>query len=366
MIPGILGRPRHFELALSVEERAALEAMATSRSLPYSQVSRAQIVLASAAGEASKDIAARFGVTQQTVGMWRRRFHTRRLAGLSDAPKSGRVRTHDDERVACLLRTVLETKPVEGDTWSVRTLAADTGISKSMVQRYLSLFGVQPHRTKSFTLSTDPYFVEKVRDIVGLYLNPPDHALVLCVDEKSQIQALERAQSVLPMGLGYVEGVTHGYIRHWTTTLFAALDIATGEVLTQCKARHRHQEFLAFLRHIDANVPPDLDVHLVLDNYATHKHLKVRAWLAQRPRYHVHYTPTYSSWLNQVERWFGHLTQQAIKHGSFRTTRELIQRIDTFVDYYNTRSRPFAWTATADSIFAKLERLMLRISGIPH
>jgi transposase len=365
-MPLAVGRPRQFELDLTREEEEALQAMAASRSLPHSHVRRAQIILASAAGEPSSAIATRLGLTAQTIGYWRTRFRAQRLTGLSDAPRAGRTRTHDDERVAGLLRTVLETKPLEGDAWSVRTLAAETGISKSVVQRYLSLFGVQPHRTKSFTLSTDPFFVEKVRDIVGLYLNPPDHALVLCVDEKSQIQALERAQPVLPMGLGYVEGVTHGYVRHGTTTLFAALDIATGEVLTQCKARHRHQEFLSFLRHIDANVAPDLDVHLVLDNYATHKHPKVRAWLAQRPRYHVHYTPTYSSWLNQVERWFGHLSQQAIKRGSFRTTRELIQRIETFVDHYNTRSRPFAWTATADSILAKLGRLLQAISGTQH
>ena len=365
-MPRTMGRPRHFELTLSAAERTALEAMAASRTLPYSHVRRAQIMLASADGEPSSALAARFAITQQTVAYWRKRFHAQRLAGLADAPRPGHPRTHDDERIAGLLRTVLETKPLDGEAWTVRGLAAETGISKSVVQRYLSLFGVQPHRTKSFTLSTDPFFVEKVRDIVGLYLNPPDHALVLCVDEKSQVQALERAQPVLPMGLGYVEGVTHGYIRHGTTTLFAALDIASGEVLTQCKARHRHQEFLGFLRHIDANVPGDLDVHLVLDNYATHKHPKVRAWLAARPRYHVHYTPTYSSWLNQVERWFGHVTQRVIKRGSFRTTQELIRRIETFVDHYNTRSRPFVWTATADAILAKLGRLLLGIGGTRH
>jgi putative transposase len=215
-------------------------------------------------------------------------------------------------------------------------------------------------------LSTDPFFVEKMRDVVGLYLNPPDHALVLSVDEKSQIQALERTQPNLPMGLGYVEGVTHGYTRHATTTLFAALDVQTGDVLAQCKRRHRHQEFLAFLRHLDASVPPHLDVHLVLDNYATHKQAKVRAWLAGRPRYHVHFTPTYASWLNQVERWFGLITQQAIRRGSFRTVRELVQRIETFVAHYNRTSTPFAWTATADSILAKLTRLAKAINGTSH
>lgn len=283
-----------------------------------------------------------------------------------DAPRSGRPRTHDDDKVARLLRTVLKTRPATATQWSVRSVATKTGISKSTVQRYFALFGVQPHRTKGFGLSTDPFFVEKVRDVVGLYLNPPDHALVLSVDEKSQIQALERTQPNLPMGLGYVEGVTHGYTRHGTTTLFAALDVQTGDVLAQCKRRHRHQEFLAFLRHIDASVPPQLDVHLVLDNYTTHKHAKVRAWLARRPRYHVHFTPTYASWLNQVERWFGLITQQAIRRGSFRTVRELIQRIDTFVTRYNRTSTPFTWTATADSILAKLTRLAKAINGTSH
>lgn len=216
------------------------------------------------------------------------------------------------------------------------------GHQHAVVQRYLSLLVVQPHRTKSFALSTDPFFVEKVRDTVGLYLNPPDYALVLCGNEKSQLQSLERAQPVLPMGLGYVECVTHSYVRHGTTTLSAALDIATGEMLIHCKARHRHRDFLSFLRHTNTHVAADLDVHVVLDNDATHHHPTVRAWLAQRPRYHAHGTPTYRPWLNHFERWCGHLSQQAIKRGSFRTTRELIQRIETLVDHYKTRSRPFA------------------------
>jgi putative transposase len=360
------GRPRTFELTLSDTERTQLATMAASHTLPYSQVRRAQIILASADGETNTAIARRFGLTVPSVGHWRRRFHRYGLAGLSDAPRSGRPRTHDEECVASLLRTVLASKPKAGTHWSLRAVAEQTGISKTTVQRYFALFGVQPHRTRAFTLSTDPLFVEKVRDIVGLYLNPPDHALVLCVDEKSQIQALERAQPVLPMGLGYVEGVTHGYLRHGTTTLFAALDISTGEVLTQCKRRHRHQEFLSFLEHLDASVPPALDVHLVLDNYATHKHPKVRAWLAARPRYHLHFTPTYASWLNQVERWFGHVTQRAIRRGSFRTVRELVRRIEAFVAHYNASARPFAWTATSESILAKLHRLLKAISGTEH
>ena len=205
--------------------------------------------------------------------------------------------------------------------------------------------------------------MEKVRDIVGIYLNPPGKAVVLCVDEKSQIQALERSQPILPMGLGYVEGVTHDYFRHGTTTLFAALNIVSGEVIAQCKPRHRHQEFLSFLRHLDRNIPDELDVHLIIDNYATHKHIKVRSWLANRPRYHVHFTPTYSSWLNQVERWFGLITQQAIRKGSFQNVRQLVKRIDSYVQHYNDHTRPFVWTATADSIFAKLKRLCVVING---
>ena len=265
-----------------------------------------------------------------------------------------------------LLNTAIARKPKAATHWTVRELAAATGIGKSTVQRYLSLFGVQPHRSRSFKLSTDPLFIEKLRDVVGLYLNPPDNALVLCVDEKSQCQALERTQPVLPMGLGYLEGVTHDYYRHGTTTLFAALDVANGTVLTQCKPRHRHQEFLSFLRHIDAAVPAKLDLHLIVDNYATHKHPKVRAWLARHPRFHLHYTPTYSSWLNQVERWFGLITQRAIRRGSFTSVGDLRRRIEQFVDHWNQHPQPFAWTATTDSILAKLERLSKVISGTGH
>lgn len=297
------------------------------------------------------------------VGKWRRLWRAHGLAGLHDAQRTGRPRTHDDDAVAMLLRTVLQQQPVGATHWTVRAAADETGISKSTVQRYLHLFNVQLHRTTTFKLSTDPFFVEKVRDIVGLYLNPPEHALVLCVDEKSQIQALEGTQPLLPMGLGYIEGVTHDYVRHGPTTLFAALDIESGDVLTQCKPRHRHQEFLQFLKHIDENVPPDLEVHLIVDNYATHKHAKVKAWLAKHPRYHLHYTPTYASWLNQVERWFALISQRAIKRGSDRSVAELIAQIERFVEQYRETCRPFRWTATADSILAKLQRLSLQISG---
>jgi putative transposase len=280
--------------------------------------------------------------------------------------RPGRPRSIADEQIAVLLKRTLFRKPAGATHWSVRQAAHDSGISKSTVHRVFQAFAVQPHRSRSFKLSTDPFFIETTRDIVGLYLHPPDHALVLCVDEKSQIQALNRTQPVLPMGLGYVEGITHDYVRHGTTTLFAALDVATGAVFTECKPRHRHQEFLSFLRSLEACVPPELDVHLIVDNYATHKHPKVRTWLAQRPRFHMHYTPTYSSWLNQVERWFGLITQRAIRRGSFRSVKELVQKIDDFVQHYNRKQRPFIWTATADSILQKIARLCSRISGTRH
>ncbi|MEA5416250.1 IS630 family transposase [Synechococcus sp. BA-132 BA5] len=361
-----LGRPMP-PLVLSDDEVQQLQGIASSRSLPHSIVQRAQIVLACGAGETNTSIAKRMGLTGMTVGKWRKRYRELGLEGLHDELRPGRPRTYEDDTVAEVINRALQTKPTDGTThWSARTLAAATGISKTTVHRWLQTFSVQPHRQKTFKLSTDPFFVEKVRDIVGLYLNPPDKAMVICVDEKTQIQALDRTQPLLPMGLGYVEGVTHDYIRHGTTTLFAALDVATGEVLTQCRPRHRHQEFLGFLRQIERSVPEDLDVHLIVDNYCTHKHARVRAWLAQRPRFHVHYTPTYASWLNQVERWFGIITQRAIRRGSFSSVKELIAKIEQFVAAYNKTKAPFNWTATADSILEKLQRLCSQISGTGH
>jgi transposase len=359
------GRPT-LALNVTTQERRDLEAIASSRSLPHGLVRRAQMILWSDEGMALREIARRTKVTPAAVSNWRKRFRQARVEGLHDALKSGRPRTHDDERIAQLLNAALLRKPDTDTHWTVRGLSDETGVAKSSVQRYLKLFGVQPHRSKTFKLSNDPFFVEKVRDIVGLYLNPPDHALVLCVDEKSQVQALERTQPVLPMGLGYVEGITHDYIRHGTTTLFAALDVANGTVITQCKPRHRHQEFLAFLRHIERSVPEQLDVHLIVDNYATHKHATVRRWLAQRARFHLHFTPTYSSWLNQVERWFGIITQRAIRRGSFDSVTDLRRRIEQFAEQWNQHPRPFSWTATADSILQKLARLSKAISGTSH
>src|SRR6202171_1472742 len=349
-----MGRP-NVVVAVSAAEAEHLRSIARSRSLPHSLVRRARIVLMSAEGIANQIIAERCGVSVPTISHWRRCWRERGIAGLHGELRPGRPRTYGDEAVAELIGKVLHSRPAAATHWSVRAMAAHTGISKSTVARYFALFGLQPHRSKSFKLSTDPFFVEKVRDGAGLSLNPPDKALVLCVDEKSQIQALERTQPVLPMGLGYVEGVTHDYYRHGTTTLFAAPNVLDGSRITQCKPRHRHQEFLEFLNHLDRNVPPPLQVHLILGNYGTHKHPKVKAWLARHPRYQLHYTPTYASWLNQIERWFGLITQQTVRRGSFRNVRELVAKIDHFVTHYNANNRPFLWTATADSILTKVK-----------
>jgi putative transposase len=361
-----MGRPKA-ELVLNEAEHAQLSSMARSRSVPAALVARARIVLASAAGESNTAIAERMQITKATAGKWRQRFIERRIAGLYDELRPGKPRTIDDERVAELIKTTLHTKPADGSThWSVRALAAETAISSTSVHRYFKLLGLQPHRSETFKLSTDAFFIEKLRDVVGLYLNPPENALVLCVDEKSQCQALERTQPMLPLGLGYVEGVTHDYVRHGTTTLFAALNVLNGAVLAECKPRHRHQEFLAFLRTIDKAVPADLDVHCIVDNYASHKHPKVKAWLATRPRWHMHFIPTYSSWLNQVERFFSIITGKAIRRGSFTSVKDLVNKIDHFVAHYNKNCKPFTWTATANSILAKINRLCERISGTGH
>ena len=325
-----MGRPKT-ALVLGTEQREQLESLAKSRSLPSGLVSRARIILLSASGKTNMEIARQLGLTNATVGKWRQRFLEQDVAGLHDELRPGRPRPISDERVAQLVRNTLETKPKDGTHWSVRQIASQSRMSKSTVHRIWHAFGLQPHRQKHFKLSTDPFFVEKVRDIVGLYLNPPENAVVLCVDEKSQIQALERSQPILPIGLGYVEGVTHDYLRHGTTTLFAALDTAQGKVITQCRKRHRHQEYLGFLREIENNVPKTLDVHIIVDNYATHKHARVKRWFAARPRFHVHYTPTYASWLNQVEIWFNRITQQAIRRGTFHSVKELVEKIDRYV-----------------------------------
>ena len=356
------GRPK-IPIVLTEEEQQQLKALAGSRSLPHGVVTRARIILMDAEGLTNQAIARRVELSMQAVSKWRKRYVEQGLSGLHDELRPGRPRSISDEEVAAVVKKTLQTKPKDGTHWTIRSIAKEAQLSRPAVHRIWKAFGLQPHRQRHFKLSTDPFFVEKVRDIVGLYLNPPDKAMVLCVDEKSQVQALDRTQPLLPMGIGYVQGVTHDYVRHGTTTLFAALDIATGQVLTRCRARHRHQEYLDFLKQVDANVPKDLDIHLVVDNYATHKHHTVKRWLAARPRYHVHYTPTYASWLNQVEIWFHLITQKAIRRGTFRSVRDLISKINQFVQNHNKDTRPFIWTATADSILEKVKRLCQLISG---
>jgi putative transposase len=353
-------------IVLDDAQRKELEVFAQARTLGHSLVVRAQIILEASLGQTNAAIARKVGLNEDTVGKWRKRYLEAGIEGLYDEARSGRPRSIAEDKIAQVIQQTLDSKP-EGQThWSVRTMAEVSGLSKSTIQRVWATFGLKPHRTRSFKLSTDPFFVEKVIDIVGLYLNPPSNAVVLCVDEKSQCQALERTQPNLPLDLGYVQGYTHDYTRHGTTTLFSALDVATGKVMNAFKEKHRHQEFLAFLREVDKNIPKNLEVHVIADNYATHKHDAVKAWLAKNPRYHFHFTPTYSSWLNQVERWFGLVTEKAIRRGSFTSVKDLTQKIDAFVTAYNKTATPFKWTATAESILAKVERLCLRISGTPH
>lgn len=359
------GRPLA-SLELTDEARKQLESYRNSRSLRHDLVVRAEIVLLAAEGWPNQAISATVGLSSATVGKWRKRFLESGIEGLYDEWRPGRPRSVRNEQVAEVVFKTLETKPKDETHWSIRGMARASGLSKDTVHRIWKTFGLKPHRREYFKLSTDPFFVDKVVDVVGLYMNPPEHALVLCVDEKSQVQALERTQPLLPLGLGYPEGVTHDYTRHGTTTLFAALDVATGKVLAQCKPRHRHQEFLQFLRHIEANVPPDMDIHLIADNYTTHKHAKVRQWLANRPRFHIHFTPTYASWLNQVEIWFNLITSKTIRRGSFRKVKELIERIEAWTAKWNADCQPFVWTATAHSILDKVRRLCERISATAH
>lgn len=360
-----IGRPI-IGLTLNEMERSELSTIARSRTLPAGITLRAKIVLRCGEGLGTPAIATELGTSVQTACKWRERFRKGGVAALRDEVRSGRPRTIREERVAELLQKTIGTKPKVGTHWSCRSFALEHGVSKSTVQRIWETFQLRPHRHESFKLSTDAHFVEKVVDVTGLYLAPPDKALVLAVDEKSQCQALERTQPALPMGLGHLEGYTHDYCRHGTTTLFAALDVASGKIISRCKPGHRHTEFIAFLRQIDANTPPGLDLHVIVDNYATHKHAKVKLWLARHPRFHFHFTPTYSSWLNQVEIFFSIITKQAIRRGSFSSVKDLTLKIDAFVEAYNKTATPFAWSATAESIFLKLERLLSRISGTQH
>ena len=358
-----MGRRAQGQLVLSEAEREELVALTLRRKTAQALALRARIVLACAEGQANKVVAARQRVTQQTVGKWRARYIEQRLDGLLDAPRSGAPRTIDDARVDAVIAKTLESVPAGATHWSTRTMARDSGLSQAAVSRIWRAFGLQPHRQETFKLSSDPMFVDKVRDIVGLYLDPPLKAMVLCVDEKSQIQALDRTQPLLPLAPGIPERRTHDYARHGTTTLFAALDIATGEVIGEMHRRHRSSEFLQFLRTIEANVPAQLDVHLVMDNYGTHKTPAIKAWLVRHPKFSVHFTPTFASWLNQVERWFATLTQNYIRRGTHCSTRELEQAIRKYLQVHNADPKPFVWTKSADDILASVERFCLRTSN---
>lgn len=318
---------------------------------------RARIVLGCAAGTTNKNVAREVGVSEPTVCTWRERFRVERLAGLGDLPRAGAPRTVEDEQVAQIVRRTLQSRPKSATHWSTRTMAKEAGVSHQTISRIWHAFGLQPHRQETFTLSTDPLFVEKVRDVVGLYQSPPQNAVVFCVDEKSQIQALERSQPILPMDLGRAERHTHDYFRHGTVSLFAALDVATGEVWGRCHVRHTHKEFLAFLKQIEDRTPAGLDIHAVLDNYATHKTDAVVRWLARHPRWHLHFIPTHSSWLNQVERFFAELTRKRLQRESFTSVVQLRAAIRDYLKTHNTNPRPFNWTASADLILGKVAHL---------
>jgi putative transposase len=347
-------------IVLSTEERSFLEAQARRHKAARSLSDRCRMILLCAEGLESKEVGTRLGVHEHTVGKWRRRFVKDRIEGLTDEYRLGRPRTVSDAQVAEVVERTLNTTPKDATHWSIRSMAAAAGLSHTTIRRIWIAFGLQPHRSETFKLSTDPRFVDKVQDIVGLYMAPPNRAIVLCVDEKSQIQALDREQPVLPMAPGVAERRTHTYIRNGTTSLFAALDIATGAVIGKCYRRHRAAEFLDFLKQIDAAVPKGPEVHLVMDNYATHKTPAIKAWLARRPHWHVHFTPTSASWINQVERWFAELTRKQLQRGVHRSADELEADIATFIDVHNHNPRPYTWVKPADEILASVKRFCQR------
>lgn len=344
-------------LPLSESERKQLLALSRHRSTPRGIVLRLNIVLGAAEGIANHALARQLSTSLPTVLLWRRRFDSGGLAAvLEDRPRSGRPKQISEQREAALVEATMRTTPSDATHWSVRTMAASQKLSPATVQRIWKKHKLQPHRVESFKFSSDPEFAPKVRDIVGLYINPPEKAIVLSVDEKSQIQALDRTQPILPLRPGLPERQTHDYQRHGTTTLFAALNVLEGTVIGQCQPRHRHQEFLRFLDRIEESVHPSLDIHLVLDNYGTHKHPEVKKWLVERPRYHVHFTPTGSSWLNQIERWFAEITRKRIRRGTFRSVRELVKAIQDYLRQYNKNPQPFQWVASASRIIKKVNK----------
>jgi len=344
-------------LVLSDAQRRQLVALGRHRSSPRGIVLRIDIVLGAAQGLANRVLARKLSTSVLTVLLWRKRFESDGIAGiLQDRPRSGRPKRISADREAAIVEATMKTTPKDATQWSVRAMAAAQKVSSATVQRIWKKHKLQPHRVESFKFSNDPQFARKVRDIVGLYLNPPDQAMVLSVDEKSQIQAMDRTQPILPLRPGLPARQTHDYQRHGTTTLFAALNVLKGTVIGECQPRHRHQEFLQFLNRIDECVEAGLEIHLILDNYGTHKHPAVKKWLATRPRYHVHFTPTSSSWLNQIERWFAEITRKRIRRGAFRTVRDLIKTIHEYIRLYNQNPRPFQWVASASRIIRKVNK----------
>jgi transposase len=355
-----MARGKAAAIVLDEAEKRELAALTRKHGAPQAMAERARIVLGAADGLMNKEIAEKVGVCQHTVGTWRNRFAERRMDGLYDEPRPGAPREIGDEEIAFVIRKTLETRPKGATHWSLRTMAKEIDHAPSTVRRIWQAFGLQPHRVETFKLSSDPLFVEKVRDIVGLYLSPPERAVVLCVDEKSQVQALDRTQPLLPMRPGQVERRTHDYKRHGTTSLFAALDVKAGTIVGKCMPRHRAQEFRKFLDEVERNVPADLDAHVIMDNYGTHKTQLIRHWFAKRPRWHVHFTPTSASWINQVERFFALLTERALRRGVFRSVAELEAAIEAYIKATNRHPKPFRWTKTASDILASIQRFCLR------
>lgn len=360
-----IGRPKAV-LEISEETREKLCLIARRSKSSQAGALRARIILCCAKPMSNTEVAEYLHITQATVGKWRRRFLQIGMEGLLDEPRPGAPRKITDREVEKVVTKTLESMPAQGTHWTTRLMAKESGLSQNTIVRIWHTFGLQPHRVENFKLSTDPQFVEKVRDIVGLYLNPPERAIVLCIDEKSQVQALNRTQPILPLAPGVPARQSYDYERHGTTSLFAALDVASGITISNCYRRHRHQEFLRFLRQIEKCVPEDLEVHIVLDNYGTHKVDKVRRWLVRHPRYHLHFTPTSGSWLNLVERLFAEVTQRCVKRGSHCAVHELETAMLNYLDRRNEDPKPFTWTADADLILGKVARFCKRISRSGH
>jgi transposase len=353
-------------ITLTDEQRRTLTKWTRGRSTPARQVLRAKIVLAAAEGRENQDIAAELRCTRRTVGTWRNRFAEHGLAGIAqDAPRGGRAPAVRSDKEAEIIRKTTQETPPNATQWSTRSMAQAVGVSKDTVQRVWRDNGLQPHRVKNFKVSNDPQFVEKLVDVVGLYLDPPEHAMVLSCDEKSQIQALDRTQKSLPLFPGRLKTLTHDYKRNGTTTLFAAIELAEGKIIAECMPRHRHQEWIKFLKKIDAETPPELDLHLIVDNYSTHKHPKVKSWLRRHKRFHLHFIPTSSSWLNVIERWFRDITQNRIRNGVFQSVRQLEQAIREYIAHHNANPTTFVWTKKAEDILAKVSRARAALNKLP-